>query len=72
MANYVECGYVENGYFEDDCSNGGIPAIVKVFGFARDQKIKPTVEDSADELVARFNSKYGRNAFAFPEQKIGK
>ena len=70
MSNYVECGYVEDGYFDDNCN--GLLAIVKVFGFSRTSLIKPTIENPASKLVSKFNSKYGRNAFAFPAQKLGK
>ena len=80
MANlYVEYGYVEEGYVEGSYlpdevlpeSVEVLPEIVKVFGFSKNFKIKPTVEDPADEILRDQSRRYGRKAFAFPAQNIG-
>lgn len=66
---YVDESYVECGYFEGDCSEG-LPEHVKVFGFSRNRVIKPDFDTDSKAIVDIYNSKFGRDAFAFPSQEI--
>ncbi len=65
--NYVECGYVEEGYFDGSC---GEKDIVKVFGFAQKRVTIEENESVAQIKRSRANHRYGRNAFVFPA-KVG-
>lgn len=63
--NYVECGYVEAGYFEDSC--GGVESVVRVFGFSKKLVINTKNAIEAEGIKNRANKRYGRNAFTFPK-----
>ena len=68
--NYVECGYVEDGYFDDNC--GVSDDIVKVYGFSQKTVIEigDSNSDEAQQIKSRKNRKYGRNAFVFSPPKM--
>lgn len=68
MSNiYVETGYVECGYFIDDCLNEPIKAVLKVFGFSKKVSLDEMTPDEAQIVKAKQNRKYGVTAVVFSE-----
>lgn len=73
MNLYVTQGYVECGYFVDDCTAQKIEKVkeyVKVFGFSKTVVLDSSGEAKSEKIRRGFRKASTRKAVAFPEQSL--